>query len=348
VRWSFSLHVPVTGEYQLGLGRQECDSCVGTNTWRLTMDGNKLLEASLRAAGGHRTLTKTVHLEAGKSYQVRAEYVQQEGGSGVELVWAPPADAALAEAVETAKQSDLAIVCIGLNSRLEAEESPMQIPGFAHGDRTNIDLPEPQEKLLKAVLDTGKPVVIVLLNGSALAVNTAQRRAGAILEAWYGGQEGGTAIANTLAGDNNPAGRLPVTFYESADQLPAFDDYSMKGRTYRFFTGKPLYPFGYGLSYSTFDYSDLTVKKAPDGKLQVSARVRNTSEIAGDEVAEVYVGSGKAAPWLTRFRRIHLGPSESTIVSWTLDPAGLHGNIVTVAGTQPRDSKGVRAVIANQ
>ena len=348
VRWSFSLRAPATGEYLLGLSRQECDSCVGTNTWRLTLNGELLLEASFRAAGGHRTLSKTVHLEAGKPYQVRAEYVQQEGGSGVELVWAPPAEAALAEAVETAKHSDVAIVCVGLNSRLEGEELPTEIPGFAHGDRTNIDLPAPQEKLLEAVLDTGKPVIVVLLNGSALAVNTAQKRAGAVLEAWYGGQEGGAAIANTLAGDNNPAGRLPVTFYESADQLPAFDNYSMQGRTYRFFAGKPLYPFGYGLSYSTFEYSNLAVKEALDGKLQVSARVHNTSQIAGDEVAQLYIGSGKSAPSLKGFRRLHLRPGETSVVGWTLNATELHGNIVTVAGTQPRDSKGVRAVIANQ
>ena len=342
VRWSFSLKAPVAGEYQLGLSRQECDSCMGTNTWRLNLDGEKIIEdsAASRSAGGHRTLSKSVHLEAGKSYRVRAEYVQQEGGSGVELVWAPPADAALAEAVETAKQSDLAVVCIGLNSRLEAEESPTQIPGFAHGDRTSIDLPEPQEKLLEGVLATGKPVVVVLLNGSALAVNTAQKGAAAILEAWYGGQEGGAAIANTLAGDNNPAGRLPVTFYASTEQLPPFDSYAMEGRTYRFFTGKPLYPFGYGLSYSTFAYSKLTVKKGQDGKLRISARVRNTSGVVGDEVAQLY------APWLVGFHRVHLAPGESTVVSWTLDRADVHGNIVSVAGTQPRDGKGVQATIA--
>ena len=346
VRWSFSLRVPVAGDYQLGLGRQECDSCRGNNRWRLTVDGEKLVEDSRRAAGGHRTLTKAIHLDAGKSYQVRAEYVQEEGGSGVELVWTPPAEAALAEAVDTVRQSDLAIVCIGLNSRLEAEESPIQVPGFAHGDRTDIDLPEPQEKLLKAVLDTGKPVVVVLLNGSALALNTAQKGAGAILEAWYGGQEGGTAIANTLAGDNNPAGRLPVTFYASTDQLPDFSDYSMKGRTYRFFDGKPLYPFGYGLSYASFEYSKLTVRKAADGKLWISAHVRNTSDVAGDEVAQLYVGSEKSTPWLAGFRRMHFAAGESSEVSWALDPTEMHGNIVFVAGAQPRDSHGVHATMA--
>jgi len=327
VRWTFSLHVPVSGDYDLGLGRQECDSCEGTNSWRLTLDSEKLLEASFRAAGGQRTLTKNIHLEAGKSYQACVEYVQHEGGAGVELVWTPPAEAALAEAVETAKRSDVAIVCIGLNSRLEGEESPIQIPGFEHGDRTNIDLPEPQEKLLKAILDTGKPVVVVLLNGSALAVTTAQERAAAILEAWYGGQEGGAAIANTLSGDNNPGGRLPVTFYQSTNQLPNFSDYSMKNRTYRFFTGKPLYRFGYGLSYSTFEYSQLNVKRAVNGSIAVSVHVRNTSQIPGDEVAQLYLGG-----WLKGFTRVHLAAGESRVVHWTVERADLHGNIVTVAG----------------
>jgi beta-glucosidase len=332
VRWSFALQVHATGEYELGLGRQECDSCPGTDTWRFTLEGEKLIEDSRRAAGGHHTATKKVHLEAGKSYQARVEYVQHEGGSGVELVWAPPPDAALADAVETTKHSDLAILCIGLNSRLEGEESPIQIPGFAHGDRTNIDLPEPQERLLNAALDTGKPVVVVLLNGSALAVNTASQRAAAILEAWYGGQEGGYAIANTLAGDNNPAGRLPVTFYQSTGQLPPFSDYSMKGRTYRFFEGKPLYPFGFGLSYSTFEYSNLKLEKAPDGKLLVSVRVRNTSQVAGDEVAQLYVGNDGSAPWLKGFQRVHFAPGAAHELHWTLDPSEVHGNIVTVGG----------------
>ena len=346
VRWSFSLSVPATGDYLLGLGRQECDSCVGANTWRLTLNGAKFVEDSRRAAGGHRIISKAIHLETGKSYQVRAEYVQEEAGSGFELVWAPPADAALAEAIEAAKQSDLAIVCVGLNSRLEAEESPTQIPGFAHGDRTSIDLPEPQEKMLQAVIATGKPVVVVLLNGSALAVNAAQKGAAAILEAWYGGQEGGVAIANTISGDNNPAGRLPVTFYSSTGQLPPFDSYSMEGRTYRFFTGKPLYPFGYGLSYSTFEYSKLTAKEGSDGKLRISVHVRNTSENPGDEVVQLYTGNEKSAAWLTGFRRVHFNAGESSVVSWILDPADAHGNIITVAGGQPRDSKGVRTTIA--
>ncbi|HEX3685528.1 MAG TPA: glycoside hydrolase family 3 C-terminal domain-containing protein [Bryobacteraceae bacterium] len=225
----------------------------------------------------------------------------------------PSTDAMLHEAVELVKRSDLAILCVGLNSKLEGEEMPIDIPGFSHGDRTDIQLPQPQEKLLAAVLDTGKPVVVILINGSALAVAAAKDRAAAILEAWYPGQEGGTAIARTLAGRNNPAGRLPVTFYKSVDQLPPFTDYSMKNRTYRYFTGKPLYPFGYGLSYSTFEYAD----KSVNGHT-ASARVTNTSKCEGDEVVQLYVKTDYAPnPVLKGFQRIHLGPGESRVVSFT-------------------------------
>ena len=167
----------------------------------------------------------------------------------------------------------------------------MNIPGFLGGDRTSLDLPEPQENLVKAVIATGKPVVVVLTSGSAIAANSAAEHAAALLAAWYGGEEAGTAIAETLAGINNPAGRLPVTFYKSVDQLPPFTDYAMKGRTYRYFKGEPLYPFGFGLSYSTFEYSGLAAKRTPKGA-EIRATVKNTSARDGDEVVQLYVGGG--------------------------------------------------------
>jgi beta-glucosidase len=275
-------------------------------------------------------------LEAGKAYNIKVEYVQREGGPGVELVWAPPAGPALREAVNLAKQSDIAILCIGLNSRLEGEESPIEIPGFSHGDRTDIRLPDQQRKLLSAVLDTGKPVIVVLVNGSALADQTAKERAAAILEAWYGGQEAGTAIANTLSGDNNPAGRLPVTFYESIDQLPPFTDYSMKNRTYRYFKGTPLYPFGYGLSYSQFTYSEIGAKQARDSKRQLSARVKNTSKRSGEEVVQLYLSDHSGGIELKGFQRIHLGAGESKTVAFTLDAGELQGKVPHIGGNAPR------------
>ncbi len=178
----------------------------------------------------------------------------------MELVWRPPADALLADAVQTVKDSDVTLAFLGLNSNLEGEEMNLNIPGFSGGDRTSLDLPEPQERLLEAAIGTGKPVVVVLMSGSAISANFAEQHAAAILEAWYGGEQGGTAIAQTLAGENNPAGRLPVTFYRGVDQLPAFENYSMQGRTYRYFSGDPLFPFGFGMSYSEFRYSHLRVR----------------------------------------------------------------------------------------
>jgi beta-glucosidase len=167
-------------------------------------------------------------------------------------------------------------------------------------------------------------------------VKTAKERAAAILEAWYPGQEGGTAIGNTLTGANNPAGRLPVTFYESLDQLPAFDDYSMKGRTYRFFTGTPLYPFGYGLSYSDFGYSDLSLK-ATGSKYEVSATVKNNSKSDGDEVVQLYLsGADGKEPLLRGFQRVHLRRGEKRPVRFSVETADARDRAyVSVGGGQP-------------
>jgi beta-glucosidase len=324
VRWTATLQVQNSGEYELGLARQECDSCPGVNKWRLSIDGKTRIDETRKAAGGSRTARFPIHLDKGKAYQIKVEYVQQKNGSGVELVWAPPSDRLLREAVDLVKQSDLAVLCIGLNSRLEGEESPIQIPGFAHGDRTDIELPEQQKRLLEGVLDTGKPTVVVLVNGSALAINMAKERAQAILEVWYGGQEGGTAIARTLSGDNNPGGRLPVTFYQSVNQLPEFDDYSMKERTYRYFNGTPLFPFGYGLSYSEFHYSDLKVTRQ-----EATVNVTNRSQRAGDEVVQLY-----RSRELKGFTRIHLLPSETKVVRFMLANIDGQGDSIRIGGLQ--------------
>lgn len=335
VRWTTSLRAPVTGDYELGIARPECDSCPGSNSVKLFLDNRQVIDENHRSYAGHQTFRTKAHLEAGKTYAIKVEYTQQEGGSGVELVWSPPADHMLDQAVTLAKQSDLTILCVGLNSRLEGEESPIDIPGFSHGDRTDIRLPEQQRMLVQQVLGSGKPVIVVLINGSALAVPTIKDRAKAILEAWYGGQEAGTAIANTLSGDNNPAGRLPVTFYQSVDQLPPFTDYSMKGRTYRYFKGTPLFPFGYGLSYSKFSYSETVQKDAENGKQQISATVTNTSQRAGDEVAQLYLADQSGDLQLIGFERIHLQPSEKQTVSFEVDKAELDGKTAHIGGGQP-------------
>ena len=259
----------------------------------------------------------------------------------MQLGWIPPAGAALAEAEALVKDSDVAVVFIGLSSELEGEEMPgVNIPGFLGGDRTSLDLPEPQENLVKAAIATGKPVVVVLTSGSAIAANYAAEHAGALLAAWYGGEEAGTAIAEILAGVSNPAGRLPVTFYKSVDQLPPFTDYAMKGRTYRYFKGEPLYSFGFGLSYSTFTYSGLSAKRTSKGAT-IQATVKNTSARDGDEVVQLYVGgdAGEESPIrnLRGFQRIHLRAGESRQVNFTLGADDLPNSEVeiSVGGGQP-------------
>jgi len=237
------------------------------------------------------------------------------------------------------------VAFVGLSPDLEGEEMALHVPGFNGGDRTDIALPQVQQDLLRALAATGKPLVVVLLNGSALAVNWCQQHAAAILEAWYPGEEGGTAIAETLDGKNNPGGRLPVTFYASVDQLPPFTDYSMQNRTYRYFTGVPLYPFGYGLSYSTFAYSDLKLssERLDAGQpLTVTAAVRNTSEIAGEEVAELYLvtppSPGAPIRALKAYKRLQVAPGQTKLVTFTLDPRDL----------SLADEKGERAILPGE
>jgi beta-glucosidase len=246
----------------------------------------------------------------------------------------------LADAVNAAKAADIVVAFVGLNPSLEGEEMPVEIAGFKGGDRTNLDLPASQEKLLEALAATGKPLVVVLTSGSAIAANFAAEHAAAVLEAWYDGEETGTAIAETLSGANNPAGRLPVTFYKSVDQLPPFEDYAMKGRTYRYFTGQPLYGFGFGLSYSKFSYSALRATRGSKGG-HVSVRVKNDSPREGDEVVQLYI-DGAGAPddpirSLRGFERVHLRTGESREVQFDIPSADLPAGQVKISagGGQP-------------
>ncbi len=347
VRWTGTLTPPATGEYDL---------TVKTGMWnftgkaRLFLDDKELtvgtgpstqMTSTQAASGPRRNVRARVQLEGGRKYTLRVEYRQSASGGSLELGWIPPADSTLAEAETLVKNSDVAIVFVGLSSELEGEEMRgVNMPGFLGGDRTSLDLPEPQEKLVEAVAATGKPVVVVLTSGSAVALNFAAQRANAVLAAWYGGEEAGNAIAETLAGVNNPAGRLPITFYKSVDELPPFTDYAMKGRTYRYFKGDPLYPFGFGLSYSSFAYSDLRAERTAKGA-EISATVKNTSSREGDEVVELYIGGGPGddAPVrnLRGFQRIHLRAGESRQVSFTLGGEALPPSTVdiSVGGGQP-------------
>jgi beta-glucosidase len=358
VRWTGKFTPPAPGEYKLGVRVNYCYACENAEGFRLYLD-DKLIVTSTSEKQAERGVVydKSVTFSDTNPHAIRLEYLHGTGSAGIDLTWIPPAQVLRDEAVEAAKNSDIVIACVGLSPNLEGEEMPVHLEGFSGGDRTSINLPAAQEDLLKAVAATGKPLIVVLQNGSALAINWAQQNANAILEAWYPGEEGGTAIAETLAGDNNPAGRLPLTFYASTDQLPPFEDYSMTHRTYRYFDGKPLYAFGYGLSYTTFAYSGLKAPheaKAGDS-IQVEAEVKNTGNIAGDEVVELYLTQPKGFQTpqheLAAFTRIRLDAGATAHIGLTLDPRSIAqvdekgtrvilpgAYTVSLGGSQPTDA----------
>jgi beta-glucosidase len=327
VKWEATLTPKETGDYNLGI---ETDGFI-----HLLLDGKRVTSANY--PHGLEALTGRVHLEAGKPYQMVVEYGRTSNAAPhLKLVWAKIDRSISPAAVAAAKNADVVVAVVGITSELEGEEMQVNEPGFNGGDRTSLDLPKPEEGLLKAVAGAGKPVVVVLTNGSALAVNWAKEHANAILDAWYPGEEGGTAVAQTLSGTNNPAGRLPVTFYTGVDQLPPFEDYAMKGRTYRYFEGTPLYPFGYGLSYTTFSYGGLSVPTLIEaGKpLTAEVTVTNTGSKAGDEVAQLYLSFPKVAgaplKALRGFQRVHLEAGASEKVRFELTSRDL--SMVTEAG----------------
>jgi beta-glucosidase len=323
VRWTGKFTPPESGTYRLG--------AMADDGVRLYLDGQLLVDAW----GGNqpsqiRTVMKEVNLEAGRSYDVRMEYYEDIRNAIAKFMWSFPrfTERILEEAVSMARQADAVVMVLGISPALEGEEMTVNVAGFRGGDRTDLSLPKAQEDLLKAVHATGKPVVLVLLNGSALSVNWANDHVAALLDAWYPGEEGGTAIADVLFGDYNPGGRLPVTFYESVAQLPPFEDYRMQGRTYRYFKGEPLYPFGFGLSYTRFKYDGLKLSAErikPGESVQVSVGVQNTGDRAGDEVVQLYVTDVAASVpvpirSLAGFKRIFLKPGEKQSVTFTLTP----------------------------
>jgi len=331
VRWDGTFTPPTVGDYKLGVRVNYCYACENAEGFKLYLDGKVLVQSGAGKTGERGSVIEApVHFDDVKPHPIRLEYFHGTGSAGIDLTWQAPDYALREEAVRAAKRSDVTVAFVGLSPSLEGEEMPVKLDGFSGGDRTAIDLPAVQQDLLKALAATGRPLVVVLQNGSALAVNWAQQNAKAILEAWYPGEEGGTAIAETLAGAYNPAGRLPLTFYSSLDQLPSFEDYSMKDRTYRYFSGQPLYSFGYGLSYTTFTYSGLKVPttNAEAGKpVTIEADVKNTGRISGDEVAELYLTQPKGFETpirkLAGFKRLHLARGESAHVSLTIDPRSL-------------------------
>jgi beta-glucosidase len=280
-------------------------------------------------------------MEAGRAYRIRVEYYDRYADATAKLVWGPPrlAETLRADAIRTAAESDVVVMALGLAPSIEGEEMDVKMEGFRGGDRTELGLPKVQEDLLKAVHATGKPVVLLLFSGGGIAATWADANVPAILQAWYPGEEGGTGIADVLFGDYNPAGRLPVTFYKSASQLPPFEDYRMQGKTYRYFKGDPLYPFGHGLSYTRFEYRNLRLKRSvtTGANVEVSAEVRNVGQLAGDEVIQLYVSDVEAsAPVPVRslrgVQRLHLRPGETRRVAFTLTPRDL--SFVDASGEQ--------------
>ena len=326
-RWTGVISPAESGDYILGF--------TGQDGYRVWVDDQLLVEDWTP----HRpstTTTKAIHLDKGHSYALKVEYFQTVRSAEARLVWGMPGREEQ-DAVAAARSSDLTVMVLGLSARIEGEEMKVKAEGFSGGDRTALGLPAPQEQLLESVAAAGRPLVLVLTNGSALAVNWAQDHVPAIVEAWYPGESGGTAVAEALAGDFSPAGRLPVTFYKSVDQLPAFEDYSMANRTYRYFKGEPLYPFGYGLSYTKFTYSGARTDHdhvPADGSVTLSAEVTNSGAMAGDEVVELYLThqgvKGAALQELRGFQRIYLNRGEKKTVTFTLRDRDL--SIVDDAG----------------
>jgi beta-glucosidase len=342
VEWNGFVTPSETGEFNIGVRIE------GTFA-SLFVDGKPVAQEFAFGGQGAQAKVGRIRLEQGKKVTLKVEYAQTISGPiRAQLIWSKHDPKPTPDVVAAAKDADIIVAVLGITSELEGEEMPVSEEGFKGGDRTSLSLPKPEEELLEAVAATGKPVVLVLTNGSALAVNWAKEHANAILDSWYAGEEGGTAVAQTLSGKNNPAGRLPVTFYTGVDQLPPFEDYAMKGRTYRYFEGKPLYPFGYGLSYTTFSYRGLTLPKnafhAGD-PLTAEVTVTNTGEREGDEVVQLYLSFPKVpgAPLraLRGFKRVQLKAGESQKVRFELKDRDL--SMVSEAG-EPTIAEGEYSV----
>jgi len=368
VRWTGTITAPEAGSYDFTMRLAHCYPCTDHEKFSVYLDGKPVAGFASEAGAEYRpsgTPRFTLAFADTKPHELRVEYLHNAKlfGAGISMEWTPRPGLLVPGAVAAARQADVVVAFVGLSPELEGEEMPIHIEGFSGGDRTDIKLPAAQQNLLEAVAATGKPLVVVLMNGSALAVNWAQQHANAVVEAWYPGEGGAQAIAETLSGKNNPSGRLPITFYASADQLPAFTDYSMANRTYRYFKGAPLYGFGYGLSYTSFAYSKLhlsTAKLKAGDTLTVKADVTNTGGRAGDEVAELYLTpphSGVSPNLaLAGFTRVHLAAGETKQVSFQLNPRILsqvdeHGvravgagtYRISVGGSQPAADAGTSA-----
>jgi beta-glucosidase len=317
VKWSGILSVDKTGNYALG-GE-------AFSSMKLFLDDKLLLERN--DVHHPKKIYEYVKLQAGKKYKIRFECVQNKTDHSImRLLWEAPKDNLEAEAIAIAKDADAVILCMGISPLLEGEEMKVKVDGFSGGDRVHTKLPRTQSELIKKIQALGKPTILVLLNGSALSINWENDNIPAIIEAWYPGQAGGTAIADVIFGDYNPSGRLPVTFYKDINDIPAFSDYKMKGKTYRYFKGDPLYEFGYGLSYTKFKYSNIEVPSTLESgnDLTVKVDVENIGDLKGDEVVQVYVQNTNADEFnphktLASFERVSFAPGEKKTLTFTID-----------------------------
>jgi beta-glucosidase len=333
VRWTGTIAAPGAGDYSFQIDDRHCDPSQDKETYSVRIEGHDEFRATSTCEDwGQPRKFFTIHFADTRPHSFTLEYTHASPrfSAGLTFSWRAPREVLLDQALKIAREADTIVAFVGLNAWLEGEEMPLHVPGFQGGDRTDLALPEAQSKLLEALATLGKPMVVVLETGSAVALSEKAQTANAILEAWYPGEFGGRAITETLSGQNNPSGRLPITFYASAAQLPAFDDYSMKNRTYRYFNGKPFYPFGYGLSYTSFRYSALKLNAEhlqAEREQKVTVRVKNTGKLAGDEVVQAYLTYPKqpSAPIhaLKGFQRVHLAPNEETTVTLTLSSRDL-------------------------
>jgi len=317
VKWTGYLVAPETGEYAVG-GE-------GYHQFELHLDDS--LIADYRSIHRASKRYSFLQLEKGKSYKIELKYLDIHGDANMSLLWSTPRKDYEKEALSIAKEADVVLLFMGLSPRLEGEEMPVHVEGFHGGDRIRIDLPDFQQDFIKKIYALGKQTILVMLNGSAVTINWEQENIPAILEAWYPGQAAGTAIADILFGDYNPAGRLPLTFYKDVNDIPEFENYNMDGFTYRYFEGEPLYPFGYGLSYTEFKYGEpqLSASEMPadGGSVNISVEVKNTGSMAGEEVVQLYIAdksSNDPRPIkdLRGFKRISLNVGESKKVEFEL------------------------------
>jgi beta-glucosidase len=343
VRWTGSITAPAQGTVRFGFSMAHCSTCEDGETVRVWLDGKPVYEFIHTPTLGRRAPTTPFKLTFSDTlpHPIRIEYIHDSPhfGAGLTFNWEPPSDVLREEAVKVASRSSLILAFLGLSPEIEGEEMPIHVDGFDGGDRSAIELPAVQQRLVDALAATGKPLILVLMNGSAIALGKAGQASSAILEAWYPGESGGAAIAETLFGDNNPSGRLPLTYYAATSQLPPFDDYSMKGRTYRYFTGRPLYPFGYGLSYTLFRYSNGGLSSAElqaGAPLEASVNLENAGDRDGDETIEAYLipkhRSDAPRCWLAGFQKAHLLRGETRTLQFTIDPRQM--SIVADDGTR--------------